>query len=436
MTTLQIPPAVIGLQQVTDVALRVNGRPVAVYGTPVARYASFECDGAVEITLEYATPIAGAVLIRPLSAALAARISQNRVTFALAQPRYLRIEVAGHPGLYLFADSPPVALPTEDAPGVRFFAPGQVHDAGMIELKSGDTLIIPAGAIVRGQIHAADAKDIRILGNGILMGRSERVPNLPLNGRSLLFERCSNLTIDGLCVIGTSSWTLQLTHCEHVEIRRFKCIGWVVSSDGIDIVASRSVHISDCLLHDNDDCIAVKGLLREEKDGRKNAGDVSVRDILVERCVMWNDQAGNAMEIGFETRDSEVDGVIFRDIDVIGAHGEGAVFSIHNGDHATVRNILWERIRVEHFYDRFIDFRVLDSRWTATPGRGVIRNIVLRDIDVIEDLYNTPSIIGGWDAEHDVENVLFERVIMGGKHILNADALQLFTRHARSIVFK
>src|SRR5471032_2226746 len=103
MTTLQIPTAVIGLQQVTEVALRINGRPVAVYGTPVAHYASFECDGAVEITLEYAAPIAGAVLIRPLSAALAARINQNRVTFTLPLPRYLRIEAAGHPGLYLFA---------------------------------------------------------------------------------------------------------------------------------------------------------------------------------------------------------------------------------------------------------------------------------------------------------------------------------------------
>ncbi len=436
MTTLQIPPAVIGLQQVTEITLRVNGRPVAVYGTPVARYASFECDGAVEISLEYAAPVTGAVLIRPLSSKLTGQIENNRVTFTLPQPRYLRIEVAGQPGLYLFADAPPVALPAVHAPGVRTFAPGQIHDAGLIELQSGDTLIIPAGAVVRGQIHAADAKDIRILGNGVLMGRSERGSHHPLNGRSLLFERCTNLTIEGLCVIGSSSWTVQLNQCEKVAIRHFKCIGWLVSTDGIDIVGSRSVHVSDSLLHDNDDCIAVKGLLREEKNGRKNTGDLSVRDVLIERCVMWNDQAGNAMEIGFETRDSEVDGVVFRDIDVIGAHGEGAVFSIHNGDHATVTNVVWEKIRIEHFYDRFIDFRVLNSRWTSTPDRGVIRDIVLRDIECIEDIFNTPSIIGGWDATHDVENVLFERLIMGGKHILDADALQLFTRHARGIVFK
>src|SRR6185295_5090858 len=98
-------------------------------------------------------------------------------------------------GLYLFADAPPVALPAENAPGVRYFAPGEIHDAGLIELKSGDTLIIPEGAVVCGQIHVVDAKDIRILGNGVLMGRSECGFNQSLNGRLLFFERCMNLSI-------------------------------------------------------------------------------------------------------------------------------------------------------------------------------------------------------------------------------------------------
>ena len=39
--------------------------------------------------------------------------------------------------------------------------------------------------------------------------------------------------------------------------------------------------------------LAVKGLLRRDKTGRDNVGDLAVRDVLVEYCVMWNDQAGN-----------------------------------------------------------------------------------------------------------------------------------------------
>jgi len=434
MPNVHIPPAIIGLPQVTEVELRVAGQTVAVYPTPVASYASFACDGAVEVTLRLPTPITRAVVVRPLSSGITAQVEGTLVRFTLDRPRQVRVEVPGHPGLYLFVHAPERDLPAE-GPTVRRFAPGRVHDAGLIELRAGETLVIPAGAVVRGQIHAADADGIRILGHGVLLGHGGYTPGQAQGGRALLFERCRDLRLDGLCVIGTASWTFQLNQCEDVDIHDCTCIGWVVSSDGVDVVGSRRVHVHDCLLHNNDDCIAVKGLLRREQDGHENRGDLSVSDVLVERCVMWNDQAGNAMEVGFESRDSPVDGVIFRDIDVIGAHGEGAVFSIHNGDHSPVRHVLWERIRVEHFYDRFIDIRSLMSRYTRTPEPGLIEDVTFRDIECIADVYNTPSLIGGWDAAHPVRRVRFENLVMGGKRILDADALQLFTRNAEDISF-
>ena len=434
MTTVYSAPAIIGLDQVLDLELTIQGQRVPVYNTPAADYASVACDGSVEVTLRLQQPIVGEVVVRPLSADISVQVSGSTMTFTVDRPRHLRLEIPGRRGLYLFVHVPEQDLP-QPGPRVRHFAPGYIHEVGVLELTAGETLVIPAGAVVRGQIHAADADGIRIRGQGILLGRGSRSAGLPLRGQSLLFERCRDLRIDGLCVIGTASWTLHLSQCEDVDIGDFTCIGWVVSSDGIDVVASRRVHVHDCLLHNNDDCIAVKGLLRTDKDGRKNTGDLSVRNVVIERCVMWNDQAGNAMEVGFETRDSEVDGVIFRDIDVIGAHGEGAVFSIHNGDRSPVRHVLWENIRVEHFYDRFIDIRSLDSRWTSTPERGVIEDVTFRDITCIADVFNTPSLIGGWDAEHPVCRVRFENLVMGGKRILTADALQLFTRHAEDITF-
>jgi hypothetical protein len=44
---------------------------------------------------------------------------------------------------------------------------------------------------------------------------------------------------------------------------------------------------------------------------------------------------------------------------VIAAHGEGGVFTIHNGDRACISRVLYEDIRVEHFYDKLVDFRIM-----------------------------------------------------------------------------
>lgn len=44
--------------------------------------------------------------------------------------------------------------------------------------------------------------------------------------------------------------------------------------------------------------------------------------------------------------------------------------------------------------------------------------------------------MSGFDAEHPVENVHIENFELGGKKVLNADMLDLVTRHAHSIEFK
>ncbi|NLF37917.1 hypothetical protein GX586_00635, partial [bacterium] len=161
-----------------------------------------------------------------------------------------------------------------------------------------------------------------------------------------------------------------------------------------------------------------------------------VRNVLVQRCVMHNDYAGNVMEIGFETRADRIGDIVFRDCDVIAVRGHGAVFSIHNGDRALVENVLYENIRVEHYYDKFVDFRVLDSRYSKDHERGRIRNVTLRNIAAVANTHNTVSLIGGFDEEHLVEHVTFDRFFLGGEKVRDADGLHLFAKYAKGIGFR
>jgi hypothetical protein len=65
----------------------------------------------------------------------------------------------------------------------------------------------------------------------------------------------------------------------------------------------------------------------------------------------------------YNSKDIKVDSLIiksdsiknirFKNIDVLCCHGHGGVFTIHNGDRAVIEDILYEDIRVEHYFDKF-----------------------------------------------------------------------------------
>jgi polygalacturonase len=235
-------------------------------------------------------------------------------------------------------------------------------------------------------------------------------------------------------MINPASWMLVFGACDGVTVRGIQQIGEISTSDGIDIVGSSDVLIEDSFFRNNDDCIVLKARdLRDEPPDATLDWRRDIRNVLVQRCVLLNDYCGNALEIGYETSTEAFRNITFRDCDIIAAHGEGAVFSIHAGDRATISDVLYEDIRVEHFYSKLIDLRIFSFRKVVDAERGQIRRVTLRRIETVFDNYNTVSLIGGHDAAHTVEDVRIEDFVMGGKKITNADELHLFVKQARGI---
>jgi hypothetical protein len=406
-----------------DVTIAVDGRLAAVGDTPIAGYAVCATDGPVTIEIATPLPAMGAVL-RPASRGLACIARGNRLHITADGPGPLSIEIPGHKPLHIFVQT----LTQEPPAGAKVLrlAAGRVHELGEVRLRDDETLWIEGGAVLRGWVRASHARDVRIGGHGIIDGST-----FPHHWRqSVRLDHCRDLAVEGVSIIGSPSWTVVLAGCDRAAVRRVNLLGWVVCSDGVDIVGSRDVVVEDCFLRDNDDCIAVKAL---EIDGIGGNLLRDVERVLVQRCVCWNDQAGNVFEIGFETRCERISGVTVRDCDVIGAHGHGGVFTIHAGDRAEIRDVLYEDIRIEHMFDMFIDMRVLHSRYSLDAQRGRIRGVTLRRIRTLHDRYNTVSLIGGFDAEHLVEDVRLEDVRIGEQVIASPDDLHLFTRHARGI---
>jgi hypothetical protein len=423
-----------------DFSLTAFGQALDVMRHVAADYTSFECDGPLEFTAEFTAPLDDTpVTFRPLRHGVnVARISAHQVRFTLPGPGHYQLEVPGRPVLYLYALAP--AAPAPSGPQVRRFAAGRVHEAGAILLHDGDTLWIEPGAVVRGHVIARDARNIRIGGCGVLQGA--HWPADAVRRNNVLFAACRDIVVEDLLITTEANWMLLLGGCEGVRVHRLRQIGHGHGTDGIDIVGSRDVTITDCCLHNGDDNIAIKAIdFSANLSHPGSPGEnytAPVERVRVSGCVFFNNCGGSAMEVGYETRTERISDVVFEDIDVLAVHEFGSVFGIHNGDRATVENIRWRDIRVEHHYDKLIDFRVLKSRWNFDPVRGRIRDVVLSDIRVHPSIYNpgyTVSVIAGHDRDHDVQGVRLGNFRLGDTRVLDADQLDLVTRHAHGVTF-
>ena len=431
-------PAV--LPRSTVHTLWIGGDPVEVLHTDVADFAIIALNATdqppvVEVRRADGRSIDRAVL-HPVSRGVDIAIDGGAARFQPPAPGGYSLEMGTGKPLYVFFKRSETGGTARDGERTLHIQAGQVADASQLDLSQIDTLCLAHGAVLRGPLHVRNRDGFTICGHGIIEGdpHGRRHPLVVL-------EACSNVVVEGVTLIRPPAWMLVPAKCDGVSVRDVSFIGEVVSSDGIDVLGSSRVVIEDCFIHANDDCVAVKAF----QLGARNVEDLEidarkdVKDVLVRRCVLANWNAGNAMEIGHELAVDRIEDIVFSDIDVLHVHDKGAVFAIHCYDHAHVRSVVFENIRIEHCYDKLIDFRVSFSGYSSDDTRGRISDVVLRDIDWTSTPFNagyTISVIGGWAPENPVERVSIQRFRINGRAIQSIEELEIHTRHCKDLLLK
>jgi len=421
-----------GFPRCEELTVTVNGRGVDVCRSRVGPFVTFTCADPVTLEIARRQPFKSAV-VRPLRSDIAATVEDGIARVVIPAPVNVCIEFDNGGRLFVFASAPESASPAPDDPRVHYFRGGQTYEVPELTLNDGETLYLEAGAVFKGSIRATAARNIRVRGRGVIDG-SYFVRGV--DGRhSIRFEDCEGVCIEDVTIVNPSGWMLTLSACRDAQVRNVRQLACGLGSDGIDLVSCRDVVVEDCFLHNGDDCIAIKAFNNTAERG----ASADVENILVQRCALMNQEGGNALEIGFELRARAVRNIVFRDCDVICVHHHGAVFSIHNGEFATVENVRYEDIRVEHYYDLLIDLRIVWSRWSRFPERGRIRNVQFKNIRVQQANNNwgySKSLIGGFDAQHMIEHVVIEDFYLGDQKVTTADELDLYMKNARDVVIK
>ncbi len=315
--------------------------------------------------------------LRPTRRAKKFTVEGQSVKFLMSRADYYCLEVNGDLArpLLLFCDEK-IEKQIYDGQKVIYFAKNSYFQTGVITPESNTVIFIDEGAVVEGKILAKGVKNLRILGNGILYGKNHEA------GRSMPLDihDSDGIEINGITVIGLNTWNLRTRRSKNILIQNVKILAHEIWSDGIDIVSSENVVIRHIFIKNEDDCVCIKS----SNSAAGNYDGADVRNVLVEDCVLWSGPRGNSLEIGYETSNSVVENLLFRNVDVMHRQTQDSKFhrsiiAIHNSGNATIRNVTYENVYAEETDENFIQISHMHQpQWGV--GDGVIEDIRLRNV--------------------------------------------------------
>lgn len=417
--------------------LYCNGQEQTVYHTDSFDYAIVvrRDDAPVSVEVCVSDSFKKAVL-RPQSLEIPFDREENHIRFSLPYKAKVSLELDNDLKRPLLILSSCYVAPRSKGE-TYYFRKGQIYNVGNLELKSGESAYLEEGCVVCGRIYSNMADNVRVSGNGILYGGVWHKPDE--NGGRLMasFYLGKHILVEGISVVDNGVWNVVPGACRDVIIRDVNIMSRLVTGDGIDIVGCEEVLVEDCFIRACDDCVCIKACALPGP-----AACCNVRDIKVRRCVLWNAEPGNALEIGYELRCNEVSDVVFEDCDIIHCEYEGnqsgGVLTIHNADRAKVHNVRYENIRIEDAQEKLVDIKILDCKYSLDRVRGDVENIVFRNIDVTGPLFPV-SIIRGFEMTNEMHrprDIRFENVTVQGRTMHSANEMRMVVELAHELQFE
>jgi hypothetical protein len=240
------------------------------------------------------------------------------------------------------------------------------------------------------------------------------------------FRNSRNIKVEGIIIHNSNAWCFNSFQSDGAEISNVKIISARPNGDGFTFQSCLNYSVKDSFVRSWDDSLVVK-----------NYG-INSDNITFDNIQVWTDLA-QSCEIGYETnkgklKNSKITNITFKNITVL-YNFHKPVLSIHNSDDALVQNITYSNIVVENALmgrgdagdnNQLIDFNISASCWSSTAGRGIIKDVLIEDLTVLNsDVGVTPPTrIYGYDEEHMVENVTIRNVVINGTKITDLKDLK------------
>lgn len=409
----EVPPSRIYQVRVDGIPVPVNDEDYFDFHT-----AFFSMGAAVTVEVEFSEDVSY-TSIHPLRHGIKPKIKGRTISFTLEKPLKLVIKSGGGKQtkpLALCATPLEENVPASGNEKVLYFGPG-VHEPGVIKPVTGQTVYLAPGALVKGRIEVCDATGVTVCGRGTLDTRGYSVRDDKTLG--ILFERCEDVHLEGIGIRGGSWWMTLFLVTNHASATHLSLLGKTVNTDGIDIDGVQDFVARDCFIRCEDD-----GFGWHAVDAEAN-GEPPTRDCLAEDCVIWNTHAGNGLRVGASMETGLFENITFRNIDVL-MHAGSAIYSDHS-DWALCRNIRFENFFIESLGQKkqpTIKIYIAKTRYSNKTGfrdaRGRYDGLEFINVTSPKDSSIT---LNGFDADHQIENVLFKNCHRGDESVNSSDDL-------------
>lgn len=326
--------------------------------------------------------------------------------------------------------------------GTVYVGPG-AYVSGPIELKDNITLFVDAGATIylnsspvefngypNALIYSQGAKNISISGKGTLDGQAQYRWGIPESEDSEISEETSiaraagedmrrsihvgpgshliwiqdstDVHIDDISIVNSSDWSVRIDNSERIFVQGvyvYSSLTMGVNGDGIDLVSSRDVTISDSVITTGDDSIVLKTI-------PIHGVAKPIENVTVTNCILTS--SSTPLMIGTETF-ADIRHVLFNNI-VIRNSNKG--FGINVQDGATVSDVVVSNVTMElnrrhwNWWGSAETFKIVLKKRDASSQIGAIKNIVLDNI--ISHARGT-SLLQGL-PERPLENIRISRL--------------------------
>lgn len=391
------------------------------YGGPYA-FANFDMDGRGTVRITAKRDLRNTV-VRPQSPDVNLKVlDDHTISLTFQKPRKVSVEPDGKRGpLLLFANPLEKNPPKPGDTNIIYFGPG-IHEAGLVKAGSGQTVYLAGGAVVKGAV-AAQGTNIQILGRGILDGAEYEWRKGPANFTLGIVG--TNVTVDGITIRGSSHWTLVPRASRDVTVHNVKiCGGRVQNDDGINPCNSQNVHIEDCFIRTDDDCVAMKGLDLKTPDN-------NVENIVVENCTLWCDRA-RIFLLGHESRAAFMRNIRLRNLEII--HYSMTPFLLEPGEEMRLEDVRIENVRLHgEGQNDIARLRPTVNQYMQNKVPGHVRDVRFKDVGVYGSAGNYQMRLEGADAEHLVRDVTLENVSVLGKTLSTNSPNVKIGRHVEGV---
>ncbi|MBR3681879.1 MAG: hypothetical protein IKD05_03510 [Tidjanibacter sp.] len=407
--------------------VEVNGGYAQTIPTSEAHVCVFGCDGVVKVEIDNLRAAIESVVVRPVSKNYTYSHDGSKVTLLLKPYDRVVVEINGDETnpLFVFANPLEVERPQEDDPNVVYFKAGTITDIHRMALKSGQTLYVEGGAIIRGSLFFESKENVRIAGCGVLDSRES-------GDQAIKVGKTKGLTIENITVLNRDKWTTFLYENDNVLLDNYKVVAvatthheYGAENDACDLMGCKNVVVKRGFSYCHDDAFCVKS--------QKWSYKGEVDNIEFEDCIAWNVGGGNSFEIGYELNQN-VNDVRYRNIYAIRTAGRtptlrrGAL-GVQNGAGGRVTNISYDGVWVEDPREYGIYMRVLESSYEIGTGvewtPGQIDGVSVKNANfLVKPPYGFH--FEGYDVDvHRLKNITLENITIAGEKLTKSNAQRL-----------